>query len=69
MRKKYFIAYYGQHNLWCDDDGKRFVPQGMYLYRSTWDTLDDVMKKSSEVKRKYATGLADDIYIDSELTV
>ena len=69
MRKKYFIAYYGQHNLWWDDDGKRFVPQGMYLYRSTWNNLDDVMKKVREVRTKYATGWADDICIDSELTV
>ena len=71
MKKKmiYFIAYYGEHCFWWDDEGKRFVPQGMRLYRTTWDDIGDALKAIRKVKHDYATGWADDIYIDSELTV
>lgn len=71
MKKKivYFIAYYGEKHLWWDDDFKRFVPAGMRLYRTTWSNIEDAMKAAHKIKHDYATGWADDIYIDSELTV
>ena len=65
----YFIAYYGEHHFWWDDDKKRFVPAGMRLYRTTWDDLGEALKAIHRVKHDYATGWANDIYIDSELTV
>lgn len=63
----YFIAYYGSKNLWWDNDNKRFVPAGMRLYRTTWKDLGECMKAAFRVKHDYATGWANDIYIDSEI--
>ena len=63
---KYRIVYYGPDKyLAWDNDYKRFVPAGLYLYVTTFNTLEDAMKASRRVKHDYATGWADDIYIES----
>lgn len=64
---RYFIAYYGYKHMWWCDEQEMFVPVGMYLYRTTWDKLEDAMQAMRRV-RKIASGWVDDIYIDSELT-
>ena len=62
---KYFIAaYLPDRVLWWDDDFKRWVPAGLCLYRSTWDSLDDVFRIVRKVK-KSCSGWHDDIYIDT----
>ena len=66
---KYFIAYYGASGCrWWDGEMKRWVPNGMCLYRTSYDTVEDAMKELRIVRKK-SSGWYDDIYIDSYLTV
>ena len=70
MKEKivYFIAYYGSdRSMAWDDDKKRFVPACMKLYRTAYENIDDALKKCREVKKKYASGWADDIFVDGEI--
>lgn len=80
MKIKYFIAHYGgiqigrdskikdygDHHHWWDGDNDRWVPAGMKLYRTTYDTIEEAMKAVREAKKR-SSGWYEEIYIDSEL--
>ena len=64
---KYFIAYYGDNNhLVWQAEKKRFIPAGLLLYRTTYDSLEDAMKEAHKAKH-ICSGWYDNIYIDSEI--
>lgn len=62
---KYFIAHYGVNfpSAW-DNDQKRWVPIGMKLYISAWDSIEEIWPIIRSVK-KACSGWRNDIYIDS----
>lgn len=71
---KYRIVYYApgtklgspKHLAWCEEQ-KRFIPQELRLYTTSYDSLDEVFKAIRKVK-KACTGWYDDIYIDSYIS-
>lgn len=71
MKKKikYFIAYYGPTfcRAW-DNEKRRWIPYGMKLYTTFFDSLDDALKAVRNVRRN-CSGWRDDIVIDSVVTV
>ena len=62
---KYRIVYIGDHKyLAWDADNKRFVPAGLHLYVTCFDSLADAFQERRTVK-KLCSGWIDNIYIDS----
>lgn len=69
MKIKYFIAYYGPTfcRAWDNEKG-RWIPYGMKLYTTFFDSLDDAFKVARNVRRN-CSGWRDDIVIDSIVTI
>ncbi len=65
MEIKYRIVYLGSDHMlaWCEEH-KGFIPAGLMLYVTTYDSLEEAMKAIRKVKRE-CSGWDDDIYIDS----